>query len=78
MSPLPCNGNRRTVFEVTFDALFTDNSAEEIDYLRSFRIAQGHPRITAATIEDDNGTGVIHHDFNLRCGCVHPTRHGGG
>ena len=45
--------------DVTFDVLFTDNSAEEIDYLRSFRIAQGHPRITAAMIEDDNGTGVF-------------------
>ena len=45
--------------DVSFDVLYTGNSANETEYLRSFRIAQGHPRITAATLEDDNGTGVF-------------------
>ena len=45
--------------EVTFDLLFTSNRSDEVDFWRSFRIAQGHQRITAATLEDDNGTGVF-------------------
>ena len=45
--------------EVTFDVLYTSNAAFETDYLRSFRIAQGHSRITDATLVDDNGTGVF-------------------
>ncbi len=45
--------------DVTFDVLYTDNSADEIDYWRSFRISQGHARITDATLMDDNGTGVF-------------------
>ena len=44
--------------DVTFDALYTRNAAFETDYWRSFRIAQGHSRITDATLVDDNGTGV--------------------
>ncbi len=45
--------------EATFDALYTRNAAFETDYWRSFRIAQGHSRITDATLADDNGTGVF-------------------
>ncbi len=45
--------------DVTFDVLYTDNSADETDYWRSFRISQGHSRITDATLMDDNGTGVF-------------------
>ncbi len=45
--------------EVTFDVLYTSNATFETDYLRSFRIAQGHSRITDATLVDDNGTGVF-------------------
>ena len=45
--------------DVTFDALYTRNAAFETDYWRSFRIAQGHSRITDATLVDDNGTGVF-------------------
>ena len=45
--------------DLTLEALFTDNSSDEADFWRSFRIAQGHPRITRATLADDNGTGVF-------------------
>ena len=45
--------------EATFDLLFTSNRSDEVDFWRSFRIAQGHQRITAATLEDDNGTGIF-------------------
>ena len=45
--------------EMTFDVLYTGNAAFETDYLRSFRIAQGHARISDATLVEDNGTGVF-------------------
>ena len=45
--------------DLTLEALFTDNSSDEADFWRSFRIAQGHPRITHATLTDDNGTGIF-------------------
>lgn len=45
--------------DVTLDLLFTDNSSDEADFWRSFRIAQGHSRITDATLADDNGTGIF-------------------
>ena len=45
--------------DVTFDVLYARNAAFETDYLRSFRISQGHPRITDATLVDDNGTGIF-------------------
>ncbi len=44
--------------EVTFDMLYASNVADETEYLRSFRIAQGHSRVTDATVVDDNGTGI--------------------
>ncbi|MYD95894.1 MAG: TonB-dependent receptor [Gammaproteobacteria bacterium] len=45
--------------DVTLDMLYTKNEASEIDYWQSFRLSQGHPRITAATLTDDNGTGIF-------------------
>ncbi|MCY3839745.1 MAG: TonB-dependent receptor [Gammaproteobacteria bacterium] len=45
--------------DVTFEVLFTSNSSDEVDFWRSFRIAQGHPWITDATLADDNGTGIF-------------------
>ncbi|MCE2461885.1 MAG: TonB-dependent receptor plug domain-containing protein, partial [Pseudomonadales bacterium] len=45
--------------DLTFDLLFTDNSSNEADFWRSFRLAQGHPSITDATLTDDNGTGIF-------------------
>ena len=45
--------------DVTFDVLFTDNESDEARHLRSMRIGQGHPRVTDATVMDDNGTGVF-------------------
>ena len=45
--------------DVTLDMLYTSNVASEVDYWRSFRLSQGHPRITAATRIDDNGTGIF-------------------
>ncbi len=44
--------------DVTFDMLYASNVADETEYLRSFRIAQGHSRLTDATVVDDNGTGI--------------------
>ena len=45
--------------DVTLDALYTRNTSFETDYWRDFRIAQGHSRISDATLVDDNGTGVF-------------------
>ena len=45
--------------DVILDMLYTSNVASEVDYWRSFRLSQGHPRITAATRIDDNGTGIF-------------------
>ena len=45
--------------EVTFDMLYASNVADETEYLRSFRISQGHSRLTDATLVDDNGTGIF-------------------
>ncbi len=45
--------------DVTVDVLLTDNAENERDFWRDFRLQQGHPRITSAAIEDDNGTGVF-------------------
>ena len=45
--------------DVTFDVLYTSNVADETDYWQSFRLSQGHPRITAAERVDDNGTGIF-------------------
>ncbi len=45
--------------DVTFDVLYTDNSSDEARHLRSFRISQGHPRITDAAVINDNGTGIF-------------------
>ena len=45
--------------DVTFDVLYASNVADETEYLRSFRISQGHPRLTDATLVDDNGTGIF-------------------
>lgn len=45
--------------DVTLDMLYTSNVASEVDYWRSFRLSQGHNRITAATRTDDNGTGIF-------------------
>ena len=45
--------------DVTLDMLYTSNVASETDYWRSFRLSQGHNRITAATRTDDNGTGIF-------------------
>ncbi|MDE0421317.1 MAG: TonB-dependent receptor [Gammaproteobacteria bacterium] len=45
--------------DLTFEALYTKNASDEVDYWRSFRLAQGHPWITAATLADDNGTGIF-------------------
>ena len=45
--------------DVTFDVLYTDNTTDEADYWRDYRLQQGHPRLTAATLEDDNGTGIF-------------------
>ena len=45
--------------DVTLDVLYTSNVADETDYWQSFRLSQGHPRITDATLTDDNGTGIF-------------------
>ena len=45
--------------EVTFDMLYASNVADETEYFRSFRISQGHSRLTDATLVDDNGTGIF-------------------
>ena len=45
--------------DVTLDMLYTSNVADETDYWQSFRLSQGHPRITDATLTDDNGTGIF-------------------
>ena len=45
--------------DVSFDVLYTSNVADETDYWQSFRLSQGHPRITAAERVDDNGTGIF-------------------
>ncbi|MDE0442862.1 MAG: TonB-dependent receptor [Gammaproteobacteria bacterium] len=45
--------------DLTFEVLFTSNSSDEVDFWRSFRIAQGHPWITGTTLADDNGTGIF-------------------
>ena len=46
--------------DLTFDVLFTDVSSKEKDFWRDFRIQQGLANnITAATLTDDNGTGVF-------------------
>ena len=45
--------------DLTFDVLYTDNAEDERDYWRDFRIQQGHRNITAATLANDNGTGVF-------------------
>ena len=45
--------------DMTFDVLYASNVADEIEYLQSFRISQGHPRLTDATVVDDNGTGIF-------------------
>ena len=45
--------------DVTFDLLYAENNSDEARHLRSLRISQGHPRITDATVIDDNGTGVF-------------------
>ncbi len=45
--------------DVTIDMLYTDNAENERDFWRDFRLQQGHSRITSATLENDNGTGVF-------------------
>jgi len=45
--------------DVTLDMLYTSQVASETDYWQSFRLSQGHPRITEAKLTDDNGTGVF-------------------
>ena len=45
--------------DVTFDMLYTSSVADETDYWQSFRLSQGHTRITAATRTEDNGTGIF-------------------
>ena len=45
--------------DVTFDALFTDNSSDETNILQGWAIGNGHQGITDATVIDDNGTGVF-------------------
>ena len=45
--------------DLTFDVLYTSNVADETDYWQSFRLWQGHPRITGATRTDDSGTGIF-------------------
>ncbi|MYD42564.1 MAG: TonB-dependent receptor [Gammaproteobacteria bacterium] len=47
--------------DINIDLLMTDNAENERDFWRDFRLQQGHARITAATLEDDNGTGVFTH-----------------
>jgi len=47
------------IVDVTLDLLFTDNESDEARHLRSMRIGQGHPRVTDATVTDDNGTGIF-------------------
>ena len=45
--------------ELTLDALFTDNSTDEENYLLGYGVGTGHGGITDATVIDDNGTGVF-------------------
>ena len=45
--------------DVTVDLLYTANQEDERDFWRDFRLQQGHPRITSASIDDDNGTGIF-------------------
>ena len=46
--------------DMTFDLLYTDISNDESDYWRDFRIQQGLANnVTAATLSNDNGTGVF-------------------
>ena len=45
--------------DLTFDTLYASNVADEVEYLQSFRVSQGHARLTDATITDDNGTGIF-------------------
>ena len=46
--------------DLTFDLLYTDISNDESDYWRDFRIQQGLANnVTAATLSNDNGTGVF-------------------
>ena len=46
--------------DVTFDLLYTDVSNDEKDYWRDFRIQQRlATNVTAATLANDNGTGVF-------------------
>ena len=45
--------------DLTFDLLYASNVTDETEYLRSFRISQGHPRVTDAAVTDDNGTGIF-------------------
>ena len=45
--------------DLTVDLLLTNNAEDEQDYWRDFRLQQGHPRITSAAVEDDNGTSVF-------------------
>ena len=46
--------------DATFDMLYTDVSSDEKDYWRDFRIQQRLANnITAATLTNDNGTGVF-------------------
>ena len=45
--------------DITFDLLMTENTEDEQDFWRDFRIQQGHSRITSATLENDNGTNVF-------------------
>ena len=45
--------------DLTFDVLYASNTADEVEYLRSFRISQGLSRITDAAVADDNGTGIF-------------------
>ena len=46
--------------DVTFDLMYTDVASDEEDYWRDFRIQQRlATNVTAATLADDNGTGVF-------------------
>ena len=45
--------------DLTFDLLYASNVTDETEYLRSFRISQGHPRVTDAAVTNDNGTGIF-------------------
>lgn len=47
------------IVDMTLDLLYTDNEAEEIQYLESWRLQQGNTRITAAEAINDNGTTVF-------------------